>query len=143
MKHRSGRTDIFTKKKRSDIMSRIRGRDTSPELFVAAAVRKMGYRIQMHTTNIPGRPDIFIRSLQTAIFVNGCFWHLHPRCKNARIPKSNVEFWKKKLMGNRARDARVRSELRKEGIRVIVLWECKLEKLKEDISAFLEEELAR
>jgi DNA mismatch endonuclease, patch repair protein len=109
-------------------MSRIRGKHTKPELLVRSALFGMGYRFRLHKTDLPGRPDIYIPSLQTAVFVNGCFWHLHSRCKQARLPRSNVEFWRNKLTSNCKRDRSNYRSLRKLGKRVIVVWECEIER---------------
>jgi len=117
-------TDRITKQRRSWNMSRIRSKDTKPELVVRSLLHKLGFRFSLHVSRLPGRPDIVLRKLQTVIFVNGCFWHRHPRCKFAYSPKSRKDFWKEKFMTNVVRDRLLRQELAKLGWTVCVIWEC-------------------
>ena len=105
-------------------MSRIRGKDTTPELAVRSALHRLGYRFRLHRRDLPGRPDIVLPKYGTVIFVHGCFWHRHARCKYAYTPKSRVEFWHHKFQQNVERDRRVQRELRRLGWKVIVVWEC-------------------
>ncbi len=109
-------------------MSRVRSRDTRPEMRVRRAIHRMGYRYRLHASDLPGRPDLVFRSRRSVIFVHGCFWHQHPdpSCKLARRPKSRLDFWDKKLGGNRARDERIRLALAEAGWRMLELWECQL-----------------
>lgn len=107
-------------------MSRIRGRDTSPERLVRSALHRIGYRFRLHRRNLPGRPDIVLPRHRTVVFVHGCFWHRHPRCRFAYMPKTRVPFWSAKFDENVHRDRRVRRRLRKLGWRVIVIWECQM-----------------
>ncbi|OGR89703.1 MAG: hypothetical protein A2992_06280 [Elusimicrobia bacterium RIFCSPLOWO2_01_FULL_59_12] len=116
--------DVFTKKKRSAIMARIRGKGTSPERLVAKLLKAMGYKIQRHRKNLPGSPDIVLPLQKTALFLNGCFWHAHVGCARAKLPTSNVAFWTQKITGNAARDKRQYRLLKKAGWKVIVLWTC-------------------
>lgn len=109
-------------------MSGIRGRDTKPEIAVRKALHAAGFRYRLHSKNLPGRPDIALPKHRCAVFVHGCFWHRHRGCKFAYTPKSNVEFWSKKFDANTIRDKKVRSELRKAGWQVLVVWECKIKK---------------
>lgn len=111
--------------KRSALMARIRGRDTEPEIIVRRLLHAMGYRFRLHARNLPGRPDIVLRSKRTAIFVHGCFWHRH-NCGLAYMPKTRSEFWQKKFAGNVERDRRVKNELKADGWHVIAVWECQL-----------------
>lgn len=111
---------------RSEIMSRIRGKDTSPEIRVRKLLHKLGYRFRLHKKNMPGSPDIVLPKYRTVFFVNGCFWHGHSCKKGQFHPKTNVEFWSKKIQSNRARDKKVIGELTKIGWNVGVLWECKM-----------------
>lgn len=120
-------TDVFTKAKRSWVMSRIRGRDTSPEKAVRSFLHDHGFRFRLHKQGLPGRPDIVLAKYRTAIFVNGCFWHHHPKCKQAVYPKNRRRFWRLKIDGTVARDKKVVRSLRKLGWRVITLWECQIE----------------
>lgn len=118
--------DPLDKEKRSLVMSRIRGKRTTPEKTVRRLVRSLGYRYRLHVRELPGCPDLVFPSRMKAILVHGCFWHRH-RCRKGRsTPGTRVRFWSRKLDGNRARDGRVRSQLRRLGWRVLVVWECRL-----------------
>lgn len=116
--------DIVSKDVRSWMMSRIRGKDTAPEKAVRSCLHGLGYRFRLHRKDLPGSPDIVLPRHRTAVFVHGCFWHRHPGCRFAYRPKSNVVFWKEKFKENVARDRRKASALRKQGWRVLVIWEC-------------------
>ncbi len=116
--------DRISKQRRSWNMSRIRGKDTKPELLVRSLLHRMGYRFRLHRRDLPGCPDIVLPKHRTVILVHGCFWHRHPRCKYAYTPKSNVRHWKKRFAENVERDRRTRRKLRRLGWQVIVLWEC-------------------
>jgi len=118
--------DIFTKKKRSEVMSRIRSKDTKPELRLRKAVFKRGMRYRLHSKKLPGKPDMVMHRKKLAVFCHGCFWHGHEGCY--REPKSNTDYWRKKLARNKARDKRVVAELEKMGWRVIQVWECDIKK---------------
>ncbi len=109
-------------------MSRIRGKDTKPELVVRRRLHSMGYRFRLHRRDLPGCPDIVLPRHRVCIFVHGCFWHLHRNCKDARIPKTKRAWWRKKLVGNAARDKRHAAALRRLGWRVLTIWECQTEK---------------
>lgn len=109
---------------RSEVMSRVKGRDTQPEMRLRRALHAAGVRYRLHAQELPGRPDIVFRGLKLAIFVHGCFWHRHPGCEHARTPKSRVDFWEQKLGGNVERDARQSTQLRAAGWTVMTLWEC-------------------
>ncbi len=130
-------TDVFTREKRSDVMSRIRGKDTKLEVIVRSELHKLGYRFRLHRKDLPGNPDVYLKKIQTAVFVNGCFWHQHPGCRQARLPKSNVEFWTTKLIGNRKRDLKNYRKLKAMGTHVIILWECELERNLEALPRYL------
>ena len=114
--------DRLTKERRSWNMSRIRGKDTTPEKVVRSALHRMGYRFRLHGKKLPGRPDIVLPKHKTVVFVHGCFWHRHRGCKNCTTPTNNRAFWVKKLEGDAARDRVTRSRLRKLGWKVIVVW---------------------
>lgn len=105
-------------------MSRIRGRNTSPERLVRSVLHSMGYRFRLHRRDLPGHPDIVLPKHRTVVFVHGCFWHRHPRCQFAYTPKTRVGFWSSKFEENVLRDQRARRRLRNLGWRVIVVWEC-------------------
>ncbi|HBA70790.1 MAG: very short patch repair endonuclease [Geobacteraceae bacterium GWC2_55_20] len=107
-------------------MSRIKGRNTKPELAVRSLLHRMGYRFRLHRADLPGKPDIVLSRYRTVIFVHGCFWHRHKDCRFAYTPKSRTEFWLKKLESNVIRDIQVKSDLELLGWRVITLWECEL-----------------
>ena len=115
-----------TKTARSRQMSRIRARDTKPEMRVRRALHAAGLRYRLHAKDLPGRPDIVFRPRRIALFVHGCFWHQHPEptCKLSRMPKSNLDFWRPKLEGNRVRDIKIRKELEAQGWTVLEAWEC-------------------
>jgi DNA mismatch endonuclease (patch repair protein) len=118
--------DVLSTELRSLNMSRIKSRDTRPELFVRSLLHRMGYRFRLHRSDLPGKPDIVLPRHKLIIFVHGCFWHRHKGCRFAYTPKSRVEFWECKLGGNVERDIRVRKALRKLGWRVVIVWECEL-----------------
>jgi len=124
-------SDIFTKKKRSEVMSRIKGKDTSIELKVRSYLHRKGYRFRVNDKRYSGTPDIVLPKYRTIIFVNGCFWHGHG-CGNSKIPESNKVFWTEKIKNNKIRDDKNHSRLREEGWKVAVVWECEIEKDFED-----------
>lgn len=124
-------------------MSRIRGRDTKPELVVRRLLHAMGYRYRLQAKELPGNPDIVFRSRRKAIFVHGCFWHRHPDpdCALARMPKSRLDFWAPKLEANRARDLANVERLEAMGWKVALVWECELrdsERLGNRLRQFIE-----
>jgi DNA mismatch endonuclease, patch repair protein len=112
---------------RSENMSRIRNKDTAPEMQVRRALWRAGLRYRLHDKKLPGTPDLVFVRIRTAIFVQGCFWHSHEGCKNFRIPKTRTEWWTAKLARNKERDAVVRSELQLLGWQSLVLWECEID----------------
>jgi DNA mismatch endonuclease (patch repair protein) len=117
--------DTLTPHQRSVRMGLIRGHDTRPELSVRRLVHGLGYRYRKNVPALPGKPDLVFVGRQKVIFVHGCFWHRH-RCALGRMPKSRLEFWKPKLEGNRARDARNARRLKSDGWRLLVIWECQI-----------------
>lgn len=119
-----GVVDTISAEARSRVMSRVRGKDTSPEWRVRRFLHASGFRYHLHVAELPGKPDIVFRGRRKVIFVHGCFWHRHPGCKRARLPKSRVEFWTEKLNGNAARDREHQAALRVRGWDVLVVWEC-------------------
>jgi DNA mismatch endonuclease (patch repair protein) len=118
--------DIVSKRKRSEMMSGIKGRDTQPEVIVRSFLHRAGLRFRLHDRKLPGRPDIVLARYKTAILVHGCFWHRHQGCRFCYMPKSNRAFWKAKFAANVERDARKARELRRAGWRVITIWECRI-----------------
>lgn len=116
--------DNLTPERRSENMSRIRCRDTSPEMVVRRLIHGMGYRYRLHAAKLPGKPDIVLPRLKRIIEVRGCFWHQHPGCIDSHIPKSRTEYWGPKLERNQRRDEQNWSRLRKLGWRMCVVWEC-------------------
>ena len=117
--------DIVSKKKRSDMMSRIRSKNTGPEKYVRKELRKRGFQFTLHKKNLPGKPDIVLKKHRVVINVNGCFWH-HHNCGKYNIPKSNRKFWLGKFKKNMERDELNTKKLRKLGWKVYKIWECKL-----------------
>jgi DNA mismatch endonuclease (patch repair protein) len=122
--------DTHSKETRSFNMSRIRSKDTKPEMQVRKYLFSNGFRYRLHVKKLPGKPDIVLSQYRTVVFVHGCFWHAHENCSFAALPKSNNEYWNKKLAGNISRDKSAEKELKQIGWTVIVLWECDLRKLK-------------
>ena len=121
--------DVFDSKKRSEIMSRVRSVDTTPELRVRKLLHSMGYRFRLHRNDLPGNPDIVLPKYKTVIFVHGCFWHGCPICLHARIrPKQNSEYWNKKLDRTLERDKNNVIMLEQMGWKVLVVWECETKK---------------
>ena len=134
--------DTVTPERRSEIMSRVRAQGSRPERAVRRLVHGLGYRYRLDAEQLPGRPDLVFASRRRVIFVDGCFWHRHPGCRLARIPKSRVEFWRAKLDGNRDRDLVNQRELFRLGWSSLVVWECELKHLEsvaERVTLFLED----
>jgi DNA mismatch endonuclease (patch repair protein) len=121
-----GMTDTLSKETRSWLMSRVRQRNTKPEIKIRSLLHQLGYRFRLHDKKLPGSPDIVLKKYKTVIFVHGCFWHRHPKCKKNRIPKSNVAFWKNKFAKNVKRDRAAQKALVKDGWKVFVVWECEI-----------------
>ena len=124
---------------RSQLMARVRQRNTVPEIIVRRILHGMGYRFSLHRKELPGTPDIFLRKHRKAVQVFGCFWHGH-ECRKGKLPKSRTAFWRNKIQRNRARDTRTLDQLRDIGIEVLVVWECEtknLESLGSRLRAFL------
>jgi DNA mismatch endonuclease, patch repair protein len=118
--------DNITRQHRSWVMSRIRGGGTKPELIVRSMLHRAGYRFSLRSARLPGRPDIVMPKFQTVVLVHGCFWHNHRGCSISKVPKSNTEFWQRKLQANMERDRKARSQLRRLGWNIIVVWECQV-----------------
>jgi len=125
---RDGRAPIPTSEATSQIMSRVRARNTTPEIMFRKELREQDLtRFRLHPKALPGRPDICFDSEKLAIFINGCFWHRCPYCKPS-MPKTHKAFWSKKFAANVARDKKKRAELKKLGIKSVVFWECQIKK---------------
>lgn len=134
--------DTVTPAKRSYVMSRVKGKDTSPERIVRHLVYHAGFRYRLYDLRLPGKPDLVFWGKRKVIFVHGCFWHGHEGCRRNRIPKSNQEYWSAKLEKNRTRDSLNLSKLHEMGWRVLVVWECELKEtdiLLGKLKSFLEE----
>ena len=133
--------DTLSRERRSWNMSRIRSRDTKPEAAVRSLLHRMGFRFRVNSGNaLPGKPDVVLPAHKTVVFVHGCFWHRHEGCQFAYKPKSRVEFWTEKFAGNVVRDARVVRKLRRQGWRVLTVWECEIrssEKLRRRLARML------
>lgn len=133
--------DMLTSERRSWNMSRIRGRNTGPELRLRSLLHRAGFRFRLHAKRLPGRPDVVLPKYRTAIFVHGCFWHRHPGCRNATMPSTRREFWQEKFNGNVTRDARSRAVLEEAGWTVMTVWECELKADAESVVRRLADEL--
>ena len=118
--------DVLTPEQRKRNMQSIRGKDTKIEVKVRSELFKRGFRFRKNDSRYPGKPDIVLPKFKTVIFVNGCYWHRHPGCKYATIPKTNAEFWNKKFQANVENDVKNKTALEAAGWKVITLWECEL-----------------
>ncbi len=138
-------TDIYSKQKRSSIMSKIRGQKTKPELVVRKFLFSKGFRYRINDERYPGKPDIILHKYHTAIFVHGCFWHGHESCKAAALPKTNTDFWKEKIENNILRDRKDVELLKNKGWNVIIIWNCEIntQKKREERFARLVEEITQ
>ena len=115
--------DVFTKKKRSEVMSRIRGKNTRPEIFVRSALHQQGFRFRLHVPSLPGKPDLVFPKYSALIFVHGCFWQGHD-CHLFKWPSSREEFWRTKTLKNRDNVQKVLKVLKKTGWRILLVWDC-------------------
>jgi len=115
---------------RSQNMTRIKSKNTKPEIYIRKLLYKMGYRYRVNYLHLPGTPDIYILKYNTAIFVNGCFWHRYENCKIATFPKTHAEYWEKKVRRNVERDIEVREKLFEMDVSVITIWECEVNKMQ-------------
>ena len=136
-------TDFLSPAERSDRMSRIRSKDTQPELALRKVLHRLGLRYRLHGAGLPGKPDLVFPRYKTVVFVHGCFWHQHDCAMGNRMPKSRIEFWREKLQGNKKRDAQNRRQLKAEGWSVLVIWECqtastKMDRLRARVARFLD-----
>jgi DNA mismatch endonuclease (patch repair protein) len=124
--------DVHTTSTRSFNMSRIRGKDTKPEMLVRQYLHGRGMRYRLHTKELPGKPDLVFPGLHTVVFVHGCFWHRHEGCRYFVVPKTRTDFWLGKIGRNVANDERQQQELKVLGWRVLVVWECELRPLQHE-----------
>lgn len=126
--------DVHSKAVRSYNMSRIRGKDTKPELLVRRFLFANGLRYRLYDKKLPGKPDIILKKFKTVIFVNGCFWHGHDNCKYFVVPKTRTEFWLDKIKGNKKRDEENVAFLKNNGWNIIIVYECQLKKEKREVT---------
>ena len=117
--------DNLTKEQRSRNMSRIRSKNTKPELIFRKKLHSLGYRYSLHKKDLPGKPDLYLKKYNLAIFIHGCFWHQHG-CRYSVTPKSNIKYWKFKLRNNTIRDENNLKKLNQIGIKYEIIWECKI-----------------
>jgi|SRR5579871_1497288 len=132
--------DKLTATARSALMSRVRSKDTSPELLVRSMIHGMGFRFRIHRKDLPGSPDIVLPGRKKVVWVHGCFWHRHPGCKFATVPKSNRRFWNNKFKNNVRRDRNHQSVVKEMGWESLVVWQCELQepkKLARKLARFL------
>ena len=122
--------DVHTKEIRSYNMSQIKGKNTKPEMLVRKFLFANGYRYKLNDKTLPGKPDIVLPKYKTVIFVHGCFWHGHKKCKYFVVPKTRTDWWLNKINGNIANDTKVVKALRKDGWKIITIWECNLKPAK-------------
>jgi len=125
--------DIKSPEERSLNMSKIRSRDTKPEVWLRTLLFRKGYRYRKNTGKISGHPDIWMKRYNTAIFVHGCFWHRHSGCKYSYMPKSRIDFWTNKFNRNIQRDKQVKEDLEKQNIRIIIVWECTIKRMLKSV----------
>jgi DNA mismatch endonuclease (patch repair protein) len=133
--------DNRTPQQRRENMQAVHGKNTAPELFVRSMLHRLGYRFRLHRKDLPGTPDIVFPRRRSVIFVHGCFWHGH-NCPRGNPPSSNADFWLRKIASNRERDGRTQKRLRKDGWKVLTVWECETRnqcQLEQRVSQFLEQ----
>lgn len=118
-------SDIYSKSKRSDIMSKISGKETKPEILVRKYLFSKGFRFRKNVKELPGKPDIVLSKYKTVIFIHGCFWHGHT-CKRGKLPQTNHQFWQKKIEKNIERDNHNTNELEVKGWNIIIIWQCEI-----------------
>jgi len=127
-------SDVHDKKTRSYNMSRIKGKNTKPEILVRKFLFSNGFRYKLHDKKLSGKPDIVLSKLGTIILIHGCFWHGHVKCKYYVIPKTRKEFWENKINCNKKRDQKNVSILKKDGWKVVTIFECELKGIKKDVT---------
>lgn len=124
--------DVHNKEIRSKNMAAIKGKNTKPEMLVRRFLHANGFRYKLHDKSLPGKPDIVLPKYKTVIFVHGCFWHGHEGCKYYVVPKTRTDWWLNKINGNIANDEKAIRALKKEGWRIIVIFECTLKSIEKD-----------
>lgn len=124
--------DTVSREVRSKNMRAIRSKNTKPEIYIRKLLFGKGFRYSISSNAVPGHPDIFLHKYNTAVFVNGCFWHRHANCKYSYMPKSNTIFWEKKFKDNSARDMEVKKKLQDQNIKQLIVWECTIKKMQRD-----------
>lgn len=130
-----------TREQRSRVMRAVKSRDTRPEMLTRRMIHAMGYRYRLHRKDLPGKPDMVFPSKRKAIFIHGCFWHGHDCARGARVPKSNRDYWETKIRRNRERDTQSEAALKRDGWRVLTVWECQMkdeEAFRRRLRQFLE-----
>jgi DNA mismatch endonuclease (patch repair protein) len=120
--------DVHSKETRSYNMSRIKSKNTKPEMLVRRFLHRNGFRYRLHVKNMPGKPDIVLPKYKTVIFIHGCFWHGHEECKYYVVPKTRTEWWLNKINGNINNDTKSEESLKALGWNIIKIWECELKK---------------
>jgi DNA mismatch endonuclease, patch repair protein len=130
-------SDIYNISKRSEIMSKISGKETKPEIFVRKFLFENGFRYRKNVKELPGKPDIVLPKYKIAIFIHGCFWHGH-HCKAGKLPETRKEFWEKKISDNAARDKKNMNILVESGLKVIVIWQCEINSMEKRAKAMKE-----
>jgi DNA mismatch endonuclease (patch repair protein) len=121
-------TDNLTAKQRSRCMSRIRSKNTRPEIIARNTIKKIGIKYHLHAKQMPGKPDIIIPSKKIVLFINGCFWHQHEKCKRRVMPKTNTKYWKSKLGRNVEKQKKDVKALRRLGWKPLIMWECQIKR---------------
>jgi DNA mismatch endonuclease, patch repair protein len=137
--------DTISPDRRSRVMSKIRGRDTAPELLIRSTLHRLGFRYRLHRKDLAGTPDLVFSGKRSVIFVHGCFWHGHD-CPRGGLPSSNISFWQEKIDTNKRRDSRVERELKSEGWKVLTVWQCEtkdISKLEQRLTRFLKDRRLR
>jgi DNA mismatch endonuclease, patch repair protein len=123
-------TDKVSKEKRSEIMSLVRSKNTSPEKMVRKILHEKGFRFRLYRNDLPGTPDIVLPKHRKIVFVHGCYWHGHKGCPRAKLPTTNEEYWEKKIRNNKLRHKKAEKKLKKDGWQIIVIWECELKNIE-------------
>lgn len=119
--------DIFSPEKRSQIMRKIGPKNSVPERTIQNLVSSLRFRYEMHVSSLPGKPDLVFEKRKKVIFINGCFWHGHKRCKRSKLPSTNRDFWRNKIRGNILKDGKTYRLLKSEGWKYLIIWQCKIQ----------------
>ena len=124
--------DRITPEQRSRNMKMVKGKNTKPEIYFRQLLFSRGFRYRLHSSKIPGHPDMWLKKYNTAVFVHGCFWHRHYGCKYASTPHTREAFWQEKFQRNQERDVEVKGQLKNQGIKCLIVWECTLKAMQKD-----------